>query len=463
MHNIRKSLPFFIILFVLLVPISGLSVVNPQAANKQINFWVFSDIHLDVTKATPMEINPHGVNWSNDLDKATFNSELEQISSAFEHGLLPAPDFILILGDIAGYDRSYTYETYDNEMAVFQALKQKLPKSIPLIMTFGNNDSLEKDYGSFYYAPGIRGLHSSYEIAMASGWLDGFLSTGTHCSFLDRKYPCIIDENRDDGYFSMYLASGLKLLSLNSVMFAASSHNTSTQDIANKQLSWLENELLFAKIKNEHVLIATHVPFGNNIYDDSKFWRDIDRDAFYRLLSSYQNIIIGMFCGHTHLEELKVLQDSKKHNVGALVYTAGLSTSHGNAPSIKDFSLVDQVQDWSVADYSTYYFLNDAANVFSLWKLYDYAQYYCSGISIKNLFSCLKNVTSDKIYNYYSAGNPNYNGTIKAPGDIFVTLPDVNNTSSDITTSSHDSNNLGTIIGVSAGVGAAALGIYEMK
>lgn len=395
------------------------------------NFLVLSDIHLDKKKSTPMQVNPSGYNWANDLDQATFTIMLGKVQVAIQNGTMQRPSFILLLGDIAGYDRNDIDDIYNDENFVFQQLNNAFPNT-PIFLTFGNNDSLEKDYGTFYYAPGINGVHSSYEIAKANGWADGFLSTGKNCLSGQLTYPCLLDEDKINGYFTAYIAPNMRLISLNSSVFAASKYNTALQEPADTQLAWLEQELRNATLMHDSVLITSHIPIGNNIYDDSLFWRSNDRDAFYTLLSRYKKNIIGILSGHTHLEELKVLQDNTHNNIGALIFTAGLSTSHGNAASIKSFYLSQNNQQWGISNYTTFYFKNDTTSfqnnlgdgTFSLHKLYDFDSYYCTNNqNISNIVACLVNVNVDKLHLYYTAGNPNYAGTIGYPADIFVTLP----------------------------------------
>lgn len=432
----------------------GIAIANVATNTSQTNFLVFSDIHLDVKPSTPpMEINPYGYSSHNDLDKATFTTMLGQISTAINDGIIQHPAFILLQGDLAGYDRSYSTETYDDEKYVLQQINQAFP-NIPILSVFGNNDSLEKDYGVFYYPPGIQDTHSQYEIALTTGWHDGYLSTGKQCLISSATYPCIINEDKINGYYSAYIASHLRLISLNSVMFAASKHNTSQQNIADQQLAWLETQLVTARLRNDSVLIVSHIPFGNNIFDNSAFWRTADQEPFYNLLSRYKNNIIGVLSGHTHMEELKVLKDNANNNVGALVFTAGLSTSHGNAPSVKTFFLGRSFNNWSITNYETFNFLNNAANVFSLHKLYDFASYYCTN-KPQNIFECLSNVNANKLHPYYSAGNPNYGGTIGAPNDVFVTLP---NTSNSGITSNNNNNDSNTNYGLLGAIGAAGVG-----
>jgi len=431
MDNKSRKIWLVLFAFITIISISFCNVLASDAlVPSQVNFLVFSDLHLDYAK-TPysMQIDPKGYNWDNDLDRWTFADMLQQVNKAITNHTLPSPNFILLLGDIAGYDRSGKFNTYDDEKEVFTQLNHAFPHT-PIILTFGNNDSLEKDYGAFYYPEGVSGKHSSYEMAVANHWLDGFLSTGRHCTIFNNSYPCLVDENKTDGYFALRLAPKLKLLAINSVMLAASKHNTSSQVSADKQFNWLKNELRIASWSHDAVLIASHIPIGNNIFDGSIFWRDTakspDQTKFFQLLAHYKNNVIGMLSGHTHMEELKVMQDKSHKNIGALIFTAGLSTSHGNSPSLKTFSLSKTNGIWSISNYVTYAFHDVTSNSFKLDKLYDYVGTYCkkeAGCGPHHTLPCLQNVSADIMKRFYSAGNPNYKGNIAYPNYIWVSLP----------------------------------------
>src|SRR5205814_2092577 len=106
---------------------------------------------------------------------------LIQIDQNIKNGTVTKPTFILVLGDLVGHHRSIPDFAMISESAVFRALKNHFP-TIPILYTFGNNDSLEVDYGVFTTA-GLKPYTNPYDIAKAKGgWVDGALSTGTQCT-----------------------------------------------------------------------------------------------------------------------------------------------------------------------------------------------------------------------------------------------------------------------------------------
>ena len=329
----------------------------------------------------------------------------------------------------------------------------------PIILLFGNNDSLSNeyspvsslkhtyDYGPFYATTPVNGIHSTYEIAMergSIGWRDGFLSTGTYCSTTPITYPCLINKNITYGYFTIYLAPNLRLIALNGSACDGGKHNYTPRYVADLEMAWLDQELQKAAALNDYVLIASHAPSGTNVFNGSPHWRNANTVTFHQLLGKYKNNIISVLFGHTHMEELKVLKDITGNIVGAEISTPALSTGHGNAPAVKTFYLNSARghhgnQQWSVSNYKTFSFYPNTSNSngFSLKKFDDFVSHYCpvNQKNITNIFQCLPYVTPNKVfdndsYYHYAVGNVKYKNTAVSDRDgIYITLPNTSNNS----------------------------------
>lgn len=415
--NMKQHINYLAFLFVLLLaPFAALASLEPN----KTNFLVITDIHLDNSNWFTMTINPSTANPLNDLDPATFETLLTEIDYNIKNGSVARPQFILIQGDISGHSRFVTDSVVKNESVVFSKLKTHF-RHTPIFYLFGNNDSLKANYGVFYDPTHPGHDKSPYDIAKSqSGWLDGFLSTGTRCATKHRHYPCLITENTSNGYYSAYLGKELRLIALNSVLFSTKRVAITENEAAN-QLQWLATQLKAAKVKHDSVLIAMHVPPGNNVYDHSNFWQPKEQSAFLKLIKTYRHTIIGLLAGHTHAEELKVIKSSANKAspnqiITGLYFTAALSTSHGNAPSIKTFYLSKNNGQWLLSNYETFNFSEVGAKL-KLSKLYDYTSYYCEHHE-RNLSECLKKISSTKMKKYFSAGNTNFAGVIDSPNDI---------------------------------------------
>jgi sphingomyelin phosphodiesterase acid-like 3 len=385
------------------------------SASQKNNFLVIADIHLNQASSHVMEISPSKNNNENDLDQLTFEKLITDVNKNIKNGLVPKPNVIIMLGDILGHVRS-SDNILKNESAVFNVLKTNFP-STPIFYTFGNNDSLVADYGPFKNADSPDEYKSPYDVAkLTAGWSNGFLSTGTLCENTKNIFPCIITEDTTNGYYSAYLKSSLRLLSLNSVLFSPRRTLVSEED-AMKQLQWFEEQLKLASQNQESVLITMHIPPGNNVYDHSHFWLPEEQTVFLKIVKKYQHTIIGLLGAHTHAEELKIIRDVSNKKMNGVYFVAGLSTSHGNQPSVKTFYFSRHRGQWLLSNYETFQFSIENSNVL-LSKLYDYKNYYCEPQEKKSLFRCLNKLTADKMKKYFSVGNQNYSGTMNSPEDI---------------------------------------------
>jgi len=377
-----------------------------------------------------MDIDPSTQSADNDLDYPTFNILMSIISKNIHNHLIPKPQFILILGDLVGHIRSHSNSVLESESSVFNRFSDDF-KDIPVFYVFGNNDSFSQNYGKFHDPLQQDQFKSPFDVAVINaGWKNGFLSTGVLCPTFfksDSSYPCLIDyaENIYSGYYSAYLSKKLRLIVLNTVLFSDKSPKNLEQD-AFAELQWFSDQLNSSKINKEYVLIAMHIPPGNNIYDHSPFWRDDYLKIFLRTLSIYHHGVVGVLASHTHTEEIKILNNiQEKYKIG-VYYTPGLSTSHGNAASVKMFSLSsDSRNKWMLTNAITYYFSGKDTDELTLNKLYDFESYYCQRQVDKykylnNMTNCLSNVTIDKIKRYNTAGNDNFLGIVNSPADIIL-------------------------------------------
>lgn len=386
--------------------------------SKLNNFLVVSDIHLNVASTHSMDISPMKQTVLNDLDLARFNELMLEVEQGIKTKKIAEPKFIIILGDMVAHNLFSSEATINNESYVFNYFKKHFP-STPILYTFGNNDSLLSNYGPFVDTERKDELKSPYDVAKKNAlWGDGFLSTGTICQNNKTTYPCILKENVENGYYSAQLEAKLRLIALNSVMFSPKSNHVDEKESEN-QLSWLRAELLNAQLNKDKVMLTMHIPPGNNVYDDSHFWRPKALNEFLTIVNLFHDNIIGILGAHTHKEELKVIHNNQGDIIAGVYFTAALSTFHGNAPSVKTFFYTQVKEQWELVNYETFNFLNPKATVV-LNKLYDYKGYYCDALK-NNLVECLGQVErAGMMQRYFSAGNPNYVEEIHFQNDILV-------------------------------------------
>ncbi len=399
-----------ILSILLALSIYSLSLTISQALSSS-NFLVLSDIHLDHDKEDAMEISPYDETDDNDLDKSTFYYLLNEINTAIQAGKVTKPDFILVLGDIVDHSRSTPDSAVDDATIVFKSLKDYFPNT-PILYTYGNNDSMKIKYGPFLDPDRNDAYKTPFDVATINGgWVNGFLSTGILCQEQPNTFPCLLSEDKTNGYYSAYVQPGLRYISLNSVLFSPKRVSVSQQDSQN-EWQWLSKQLQVAEKYNEAVLISMHVPPGNNISKDSNYWLPEEQTQFLQVIKTYQHSVIGILASHTHMEELKVIRDQSDKIIAGVYFTAALSTSRGNEPSFKLFNLAKDSDTWQLTDYTTFHFTTDQIK---LKELYNFQNLYCTSDNQRVLQHCLSNVTSQKMGQFYSAGNPNYNRTIIYP------------------------------------------------
>lgn len=372
----------------------------------QVDFALISDPHVDINNEEAVNINPDDSHKGEDLDKRSFITLVSKFSN--ELSQLPEnPSFIVTLGDLPSHnDVSQRARFLDS---AFQTFYEKF-NPMPMFYSFGNNDSIEKDYGAFKYKG-----ESAYEINKKVTSTDGFLSSGSKCPFTNK--PCIINENENYGYYSAYIGDHLKLISLNSVIFVSRPGFSPSREGDKEQLEWLNNELKQSQNNKEQVILTMHVAPNS--------WMPEYESPFKDLINTYPGVVIGLFAAHTHFDELYVLKSSEQ--TIPVIFSAGLSTAHGNSSSFKTVSIRrENNSSWAIQNYTTYYFKGDKADVSSIEKYYDFNTAFCSSGS-DSFTHCLNSQIAKKGSRYvFSAEaskllSEHYNANPNVPGKVNAT------------------------------------------
>jgi hypothetical protein len=390
-------------LAVLLSLITLSSLAESTSNENKIDVFLISDPHVDITSHKTTHLNPPST-LSEELDKASFKTLISRIGEKMDTYQTSHP--LILLGDLPAHNAYRLKTTRDNMSLVFNALFQKISPS-PFFYIFGNNDSLQRDYGQFT----DNGESVADLLKATTGNGDGFLSSGQKCP--SNGSPCIIDENTNTGYYSAYLGDSLKLISLNSVLFVSRPSFSPSREGALEELKWFENELRVSQTNNERVILAMHVP--------PQQWENEYKNAFKKIIKSNPEKILAILAAHTHFDEIHAIK--VKTFVIPVVYSASLGTDHGNASSFKTLTLVREKAGapWQFNNYITYHFLGVNASHSQLLPYYDFMQSFCSNKATSTVGDCLKshingsmfdNQTSTLMSEHYTAGNPNNNKVI---------------------------------------------------
>ncbi len=386
------------------------------AASIETHFLVLADIHLNSTATQAMNFRPSKQTLANDLDGKTFQKLMAAVKLNIAQGKLAKPAFILLLGDIQGHLRK-SRDIHQNESEVFRAFKDNFP-DIPTFYVYGNNDSLKANYGPFRSSKALHHARSPYDIALQTGWNNGFLSSNGLCT-QGTKAPCLIHENPELGFYSALAQEKLRLVALNSVLFS-NHRGFFERKNAQLQLQWLDKQFQEAKKNKERVLIAMHIPPGYNIYDKSTFWKKDDLTSFLALIQTHSSNLLGILSAHTHQDELKIILNQNNDIISGVFYTPALSTVYGNAPAMKLFQLKKRSRGWVLANYESYHFSLIDSEV-KLNRLYDYRDYYCDSQQ-NDMLQCLNHVTPKKIKVYLSAKNENDAGIMDYPEHFILKM-----------------------------------------
>ncbi len=395
----------FLIYFLFYTISTPLTPITPNGPTVEtIEFISISDIHLnnfkncDLSNPTDkcMVVNPSTENPDNDIDSAHMNLFLNEINTTINS--LPNVKFIIVTGDSGGHTSSNSRRRADIQQ-VLSSLHDTF--NLPILYVFGNDDATTRDYGPF--------LEENVTLATNANWSNAFSTNGVMCT--SGIYPCIDNLNQSDntGYYSGYLAQKLKIIALNSVQFSSDSKADHTG--ATEQLLWLTEQLDIANGAGDSVLLIMHI--------NPSEWSDIYYYPFIAILNRFPSTIMGALTAHTHWENVQIISLSSGQFVVPLIYTAALSTAHGNAPSFKHhtFGKIDN-GPWVMKDYTTYSFQQpNSSDDISLINYYTFNETYCPNTNT-NITKCLTdNLVSRTRFNdsfmngvnsRLTAGNPNY-------------------------------------------------------
>ena len=153
--------------------------------------------------------------------------------------------------------------------------------------------------------------------------------------------------------------------------------------------------------------------------DDVAFWSPSEEKIFVRLTERYHRTIIGILAGHTHKDELKLLENAVHKPVAVVYLVAALSTSHGNSPSVRTFYYGKKKEKWQLTNSDIFYFIKAKNKTVHLKKLYNFKTYYCMNTK-KSILTCLKHLTAHQMQPYFTAGNSNYYEKIRFSKNIVI-------------------------------------------
>jgi sphingomyelin phosphodiesterase acid-like 3 len=371
----------------------ALPVINKNIPDTSPCFLAVSDIHLDIT-------NTHKKDTPTDLWNAT-KEKINQILSGKEN--FNRPKFVLVLGDLPAHDVSVDERKKDIDTVLSDLKKLADKNGIPIFYLPGNNDSWSGDYNAF-----------SNQIFSSDSSLQTSLPLLKNNSV--RSDVKIIDSSlwKNIGCYSAYPLGNnnvgkiaqrkLRLIALNSVVFvdaySANESRKKQETDSRNEIQWLTGQLKSARIKNEFVLIAMHVPPGMNEYKGSQFWTAAKmygnttiQDTFLRLVEKYKNNIVGVLSGHTHMDGIRKLLNEKGSFENLLISVPGISRGHGNNPGMK--IVYYNTKNFELNNFVTIY--NSSTADLSKWSKYSFQELFNNSKSCSSMRSVIDTMNFDRL------------------------------------------------------------------
>jgi Icc-related predicted phosphoesterase len=268
------------------------------------------------------------------------------------------PDFIIFTGDFLAHEfpdkfkqhapKGNDYDIFVEKTIEFVVLMfAKYFPDTPVYISLGNNDCYAGDYqvipeGKFFKntTPVIAGK---------------FLKNPDNRGSFAETYPV-------GGYFTVDPpgTENTLIISINSIFFSPKHKNTVDYDPAERELDWFEKQLVSAQQKKQKAWILLHIPPGTNVYTTvhknqyTLMWKKEYNDRFISLVKTYAPVITAGFCGHTHMDDFRVLVDPQTSQAVSFIRIApAVSPQFGNNPGYLQMSY--DRQEFFLKNYVLYY------------------------------------------------------------------------------------------------------------
>jgi sphingomyelin phosphodiesterase acid-like 3 len=329
------------------------------------SFLALSDVHLQPSPPTCV--------GSDCQSTPTFWDATQTRARALVTG--SAPDFVIYLGDMPAHGMSDPASRNTVLGHVLGGLANLVEgSSVPLLYLPGNNDTLGFNpyhHGSYQYdyCPFTEGTGTD-----ARTVFNADTDPSDTWPILNAAGAMLDGSHLADGYYAARLGVGshgahMRVLALNTNVYTSlyTHCSTSAAETGSTQLDWMLAQLADAAAASEPVLLAMHVPPGDDGYGGDPMW-DPDlayqgqdaslagrsmQQVFLDFVSRHTSTITTVISGHTHLNGVRRLHacDTAQTFTELLVSVPGISADHGNNPGFKLFTLGAGLEPVDVATY----------------------------------------------------------------------------------------------------------------
>lgn len=362
-------------------------LVDPIKDQLDPTFILLSDVHLDSEK---QKIISQSGGYCRGKEFSDTGTDLwEQAQTALKKALSNdspnKPKFILCTGDFPAHIEPINepHNIPDDESQVFSAIREiARDNCTPFVYAPGNNDGLGGDYHSFEDSDGK--LPYATDGEYADQW-PNIVPYDTFC----RNTPSTIlnDAYRSMGYYSVYplgTRAKFRVIALNTVIFTVKDYvadaGPDQLTAAQEELDWMKSQLKAACDNQESVYLIMHIPPGSD-YKNGPNWTTDPIDGktinqhFLDIVQAHP-CISGIFYGHTHLDEIKLLFDSTGNYQQLAMSCPGITPQHCNNPGFKIVSY-DPNKGYAPTGFKTLYsdfFSTESAQPFD--QSYTFKDYY---------------------------------------------------------------------------------------
>ncbi|XP_077443895.1 cyclic GMP-AMP phosphodiesterase SMPDL3A [Stigmatopora argus] len=295
-------------------------------------FWHITDLHLDPTYH--LAEDPTKVCFSSKGEPASragpfgdflCDSPYSLIQSAFEHmsTLVKPNDFIIWTGDspphvpVSELSTAMVIQVMSN---MTQSIRKYFP-NVTVLPAVGNHD----------YWPQDQMPTSTNDIYRAAARL---------------WKPWLQDEAlktlSQGGFYTQLTRKGLRVVSVNSVLYYGPDQVTANVTDPAGQFQWLEDTLKKADADAEKVLIISHIPVGYLPFlANVTALREEHNERLVAIYRRYSRVITGHFYGHTHKDSVMVLLNEQGTPVNSLFVSAAVtpikdaSAPYSNNPAVR--------------------------------------------------------------------------------------------------------------------------------
>lgn len=289
-------------------------------------FWHFTDTHIYpayIEGSDPYQRCRQGTGSAGRYGNYNCDSPVRLLNTAVEAMIkrLGEPDFILYGGDHVSMpdptlSKEMTIERLRNITSYLQAF-QKAHPSTKVFPVVGNHDV----YPQFQFAE----QNPFYVYSEVSRLWTPFLNG-------DKAAEATLNHS---AYYTAEIVPGLRLIALNTPIIYSGNAQvpTSLADPAG-QFAWLRGVLQAAREAGERVLVTTHIPPGLDEFDHAKGFHNEFDDRYVRAFDGYNDLVVGSFYGHNHLESFRIIKDLDGGSGHVLFLTSSVTPNVDVNPSV---------------------------------------------------------------------------------------------------------------------------------